>query len=144
MSSAAVRKRSWRGRFVKSLRPTPEGARVWLIWSHYHGAWHCRSAQGGACGYTDDIARAGLFERAKANDYNDGDRNEAFHFSEKLPLVEAAIRRHNEAIDGLLRIASADRSPEGGNPEEGCHAKHESAVPQGDAQVPSEDHPNEQ
>jgi hypothetical protein len=31
--------------------------------------------------------------------------------------------------------ASADRSPEGGNPEEGCHAKHESAV--GEAETPT-------
>jgi hypothetical protein len=89
--SIVERKRNWRGRFVKKLRFTPPDSREWLIWSHYHAAWHRRSKEGGACGYTGDIAHAGLFERAKADSYNDGDRNEAFHVSEKLPLIEAAI-----------------------------------------------------
>lgn len=46
------------------------------------------------------------------------------------------------ALDGLgerlgiatVRAASVDRSPKGGNPAEGCHAKHESAV--GEAETP--------
>src|SRR4051812_31761782 len=88
VSVRIARKRNWRGRFVKNLRPTPEGSREWLIWSHYHALWHCRSSTGTASGYTNDIARAGLFERGMADSYNDGDRNEAFHVSEKLPLIE--------------------------------------------------------
>jgi hypothetical protein len=102
----ATRKRNWRGHFVKNLRPTADGSREWLIWSRYHNAWHCRSSIGGACGYTDDIARAGVFERSKADGYNDGDRNEAFHVSEKLPLLHAAIRQHNEALENLLFAAA--------------------------------------
>jgi hypothetical protein len=36
-----------------------------------------------------------------------------------------------------FRDASADRSPKGGNHEDGCHAQHESAVPDRvDAQKP--------
>lgn len=100
-AAAIARKRNWRGQFVKRLHMTPEGSREWLIWSHYHAGWHCRSSTGGACGYTNDIAQAGLFERGTADSYNDGDRNEAFHISEKLPLIEAAIRQHNEALERL-------------------------------------------
>jgi hypothetical protein len=96
-----AKKRNWRGQFVKSLRHTPDGSREWLIWSHYHSAWHRRSKEGDACGYTADIARAGLFDRAKADEYNNGERNEAFHISEKLPLIKEAIRQHNEALERL-------------------------------------------
>lgn len=99
-------KRNWRGQFVKKLRETPPDSREWLIWSHYHALWHRRdSTTGGACGYTADIAQAGLFERAKADSYNDGDRNEAFHVSEKLTLIEETMRQHNEALRGLLTLA---------------------------------------
>lgn len=101
----AERKRSWHGRFVKQLRHTPPDSREWLIWSHYHQAWHRRSEEGGACGYTDDIAAAGVFVRSRADEYNDGDRNEAFHVSEKLPQINAAIGRHEAALANL-RFAS--------------------------------------
>lgn len=103
-------KRSWRGRFIKRLRMTPEDSREWLIWSRYHGAWHRRSADGGACGYTNDIAQAGLFVRAKANSYNDGDRNEAFHVSERVEQLlyareQLEIRMEN--VTAALTMASA-------------------------------------
>jgi hypothetical protein len=119
-SIAIARKRNWRGQFVKSLRQTPDGSREWLIWSRYHAAWHCRSSEGGACGYTSDIANAGLFERAKADAYNDGDRNEAFHVSEKLHLIHAALRRHNEAVEALLTLdrAASGTLTEGGDVEQ--------------------------
>lgn len=100
-----LRKRNWRGQFVKNLRQTPEDSREWLIWSRYHCAWHRRSNEGGACGYASDIAEAGIFVRSKANSYNDGDRNEAFHVSEKLPQIKAAIARHEEALANL-RLAA--------------------------------------
>ena len=56
-----------------------EGPGPWLIRSHYWNCWHRRSAEGGACGYTDDIAKAGVFELAKAREYHDefGGRDEA-------------------------------------------------------------------
>ena len=104
-------KRNWRGQFIKRLRFTPDGERCWLIWSRYHNAWHQRSSTGGAAGYTNDIARAGLFDRKKADEYNDGDRNEAFHASEKLPQLLAAYNRHAEALECLeLAINAAAKA----------------------------------
>lgn len=88
----ATPKRNWRGQFVKKLRDTPEGERCWLIWSRKWNCWHRRSTQGGACGYTDDLAQAGLFERRTADAYNDGWDSEAFHVSEKLDAIKGEIR----------------------------------------------------
>jgi hypothetical protein len=104
----AERQRSRIGRFMKRLRDTPEGSREWLIWSHYHAAWHRRcSDTGGACGYTGDIAEAGLFPRSKALEYHDGDRNEPFHFSEKLKEVRRAIAEHDRKLAQLQTMAKA-------------------------------------
>lgn len=111
-----VRKRNWRGQFVKQLRQTPEGSREWLIWSRYHGSWHRRDeTTGGACGYTTNIAEAGLFPRDKAESYNDGDRNEAFHVSEKTGQLRAAYVRHEAALANLQR-ALAQTPPPSGDP----------------------------
>lgn len=95
-------KRNWRGQFIKDLRQTPPDSREWLIWSRYHRAWHRRSSGGGACGYTNDIASAGLFIRAKASEYHDGDRNEAFHASEVMPQLRAAMTQLEEGRSNLL------------------------------------------
>jgi hypothetical protein len=93
---------------MKCLRETPEGSREWLIWSHYHALWHRRcSDTGGACGYTADIAEAGLFPRSKALGYHDGERNEPFHFSEKLALIQRAIAEHDRKLGQLQQMSVA-------------------------------------
>lgn len=111
------KKRNWRGQFVKVLRETPENSREWLIWSKYHNAWHRRSNDGGACGYTCDISQAGIFVRSKAASYNDGDRNTAFHVSEKLNALRYARHHHEHALKNLdfaieQALALATPSPE--------------------------------
>src|ERR1700744_1553513 len=67
----------------------------WLILSHYHGMWHRRSAEGGACGYTGDIERAGVFELSKAEQYNDwgtpGGRDEAVPVSRYISQFEQRL-----------------------------------------------------
>ena len=100
------RRRNWRGRFMKRLHDTPEGSCEWLIWSHYHNAWH-RKSGGLACGYTSDIAEAGLFPRSKALEYHDGDRNEPFHVTEKRSEINAAIAEHDRKLAQLRDIARA-------------------------------------
>lgn len=105
-------KRGPNGRFLRRLRETPEGSCEWLIWSRYWRAWHRKSASGGANGYTDDIARAGLFPRSMASAYHDGDRDEAFHVSEKMAEISRALTMHDVAIDSLRAlVAAADPTP---------------------------------
>lgn len=95
--------RDYRGRFLKRLRPTPDGSCEWLIWSKYWRAWHRKSVAGGASGYTDDIAEAGLFPRSVAVQYND-DRDTPYHVCEKAFLIDAAIRKHDAALTKLTAI----------------------------------------
>jgi hypothetical protein len=74
-----------------------------------------------------------VFIRATADSYNDGDRNEAFHVSEKLPMLEAAVRQHNEALESLLfAIAMARDSAETACPApvpQDCQARAEGIAP---------------
>lgn len=42
-----------------------------LLWSHYHEAWHCRSSTGNASGYTGDLSKAGVFGFHVAKQYHD-------------------------------------------------------------------------
>lgn len=95
-----AQRRDYRGRYLRKLKPTPDGSREWLIWSKYHSAWHCRSESGGACGYTYDIANAGVFDRAKAAAYND-DRNKPFHVTEVRGKIDSAIERHTAKLARL-------------------------------------------
>jgi hypothetical protein len=95
------RRRNWRGQFVRELTPTPEEVRCWLIWSRKWNLWHRRSADGGACGYTDSIAEAGLFPFSKANAYHDGWDNEAFHVRDKIALIEWDVAERGQQIELL-------------------------------------------
>jgi hypothetical protein len=47
------------------------------------------------------------------------------------------LTRTGDDLAAGLHAASVDRSPEGGNHEDGCHAKHESAVPERQTPNPS-------
>jgi hypothetical protein len=76
--------------------------RTHLIWSIKWGLWHRRSNDGAACGYTDDILQAGVFETATALDYDDnGTTNRAVslkHARERLQrAIDAAQHRVDEA-----------------------------------------------
>jgi hypothetical protein len=74
-----------------------------------------------------DMARHG---QAKAEV---GHPDKLYRMGQKDGLLLAALGVENRHH----RIASADRSPKGGNHEDGCHAQHESAVPdRADAQKP--------
>jgi hypothetical protein len=108
-SIPSARNRDHRGRFLRSVRMTPDGSCEWLIWSKYWRAWHRKSRQGGACGYTDDIAEAGLFPREMAVAYND-DRDTPYHVSEKMFLITAAIAKHEAALASLRQLSSGKSS----------------------------------
>jgi hypothetical protein len=97
--------RDRKGRYKRQLRQTPDDTREWLIWSREWRAWHRRSSCGGACGYTNDIAEAGLFPRPEAVAYHDGIKDEAFHVSEKIDLIRRAIAEHDRKLANL-RILS--------------------------------------
>jgi hypothetical protein len=68
----------------------------WLIRSHYWGRWHRRGHDGGACGYTDDIAEAGIFGLDKAASYHDwqtpNGRNEAIPTKRYAKQMAARLR----------------------------------------------------
>lgn len=98
-------KRDWRGRFIRKMGPQPDG---WLIWSKKWGCWHRRSSIGGACGYTSDIAAAGVFPREKAAAYHDGYDNEAIHISTKIDQIAKEIRTRKDqiaALEGMIKVA---------------------------------------
>jgi hypothetical protein len=106
---AEERTRDRRGRFIRKLRQTPADLRCWLIWSKTWSAWHRRSAEGGACGYTGDLADAGLFIRSKALAYHDGIDNEAFHVSERVEKIGRQIGDLRKQIEMLQEKADAAR-----------------------------------
>lgn len=90
------------------MKPTldPKGG-PWLIWSNHWGRWHRRSDDGGACGYTDDIAQAGLFEYPKANEYHDGpggrdEAKPAWSVAHQLRERRRQIRRDLRALDAKI------------------------------------------
>lgn len=71
---------------------------VWLIWSNKWGLWYRDNCQG----YTDDIARAGLYDRAKAADhYVDPKYPKSYRDIEPFPLstVRAMLTRRREQIE---------------------------------------------
>ncbi|MBB3940730.1 hypothetical protein GGR39_002387 [Novosphingobium fluoreni] len=105
----AERARDRRGRFIRKMRQTPADLHCWLIWSKKWNCWHRRSAEGGACGYTGDLADAGLFPRAKAAAYHDGIDNEAFHVSEQVEHIGRQIGTLRNQIDMLEKKAAAAR-----------------------------------
>lgn len=83
--------------------------RTHLIWSNYHRAWHRRSREGGACGYTDRLADAGLFEASKAHAYggNQERRDKAIPAAEIRHKAELAIGDYEDRIEKLKAIIAA-------------------------------------
>lgn len=69
---------------------------VWLIWSNKWGCWY----RDGCSGYTDDIAQAGLYDRATAAlHYVDGPKRH--RDTEPFPLssVRAMLFRRRDEIE---------------------------------------------
>lgn len=71
---------------------------VWLIWSNKRGCWYrddCR-------GYTDDVAQAGLYDRATAAaHYTDPKYPKSYRDTEPFPLssVRVLLQRRREQIE---------------------------------------------
>lgn len=80
-------------------------ARTHLIWSNKRACWHRRSADGGACGYTLDIADAGIFETSTAMAYDDGPDGD----DHAITIAEAAegLRRRLASLDAQ-RVSLAE------------------------------------
>lgn len=105
----------------RKQRPAPEPVNPaegpWMIWSHYWGRWHRRGSDGAASGYTDDIARAGVFDLSKAREYHDlepNGRDEAIprhRVLEKMEVRAAEIAAEHAAALEKLRVARAALSP---------------------------------
>ena len=100
-------RRQRNGRFLRQLRETPEDQFCWLIWSIKWNAWHRRSSTGGAAGYTDNIAHAGLFPFSTARAYHDGEVNEAYHASATVDRVDREIADLDARRAALLAIKAA-------------------------------------
>jgi hypothetical protein len=101
-------------RSVRRRRPVNEAEGPWLIWSHYWGSWHRRSDTGGAAGYTNDVAQAGVFDFAKAREYHDyqfpNGRDEAVprHRVKKLLQARAKeLEAERQKIDALIAEVAA-------------------------------------
>lgn len=79
--------------------------RTHLIWSLKWGLWHRRSEDGGACGYTNDILQAGIFETKTAMDYDDSNEPSEYQNNQAVPIAEAreqivrAIARQQAILD---------------------------------------------
>ena len=99
--------RARNGHFLRKLCETPEDQLCWLIWSIKWGAWHRRSSTGGAAGYTDNLAHAGLFPFSIARSYHDGEVNEAFHASVVADRVDREVADLDERRQLLLAIKKA-------------------------------------
>lgn len=87
----------------------PDAAKC-LIWSIKWGRWHRRSADGQACGYTDDILRAGIFDGTFARGYDDGETDMAVpveHAEGDLQTRSAELRRELREADRRRRIFAA-------------------------------------
>lgn len=86
--------------------PFPMGGdgREYLIWSYKWNAWHRRSDEGGACGYTTDLASAGVFEKAKARAYHD-ETVEKLNHRDNVALPTARFWNEIEHIIGQRKVA---------------------------------------
>jgi hypothetical protein len=91
---------------MSGRKPELNGEGPWLIRSHYWGAWHRRSEDGAACGYTQDIAGAGVFGFEKAREYHDwpDGRDEAVPLAEALPQLQERLTQINASRDKLKAI----------------------------------------
>lgn len=78
---------------------------VWLIWSNKRGCWYAPDC----CGYTTDIARAGLYDRAKAAEHYCGPVAKKYRDVEPFPLssVKAMMQRRIEAAHAEIASIQA-------------------------------------
>lgn len=92
----------------KITRPVREDEGPWLIRSHYWSSWHRKSADGGAAGYTDDIAHAGVFGFEKARAYHDLNiarpRDEAIPVRRHLRAMRARLQELTDERDAFARV----------------------------------------
>lgn len=109
-AKAVPQQRGPHGKFLRKLPVTPEGELCWLIWSRKWGMWHRRGAEGGANGYTKEIADAGLFPYSKATAYHDGESNEAFHVSEKVDLIDHRLEEVRRLLGNLQLKSDAAKA----------------------------------
>lgn len=89
--------------------PLQESDGPWLIRSHHWGRWHRRSEDGGACGYTDDLSKAGVFGFDMASAYHEpsGGRDEAIPVSRVLAEMDELLRQMQAGCDAFAaKIAS--------------------------------------
>lgn len=86
----------------KRFRPFQADKGPWLIWSYYHNCWHRRSAEGGACGYTNDVTQAGVFDEATARAYHDTEPKR-WRRNVSIPAAKVA---------GALKHAAAEKRAE--------------------------------
>lgn len=82
---------------------------VWLIWSNKWGCWY----RGGSSGYTNDVAQAGLYDRATAKlHYVDGPKRhrdvEPFPLSRvRAMLLRRRAQIKREAEEQIARLDAA-------------------------------------
>ena len=81
--------------------------RTHLIWSIHWGRWHRRSEDGGACGYTDDVLQAGVFETSKAMAYHDVEnahpRDKAVPIAEVREQVAAKVEKMSKELEAAQK-----------------------------------------
>ncbi|UPT53177.1 hypothetical protein [Synechococcus phage Ssp-JY42] len=96
----------------KRFRPFNPAQGPWLIWSYYHNCWHRRSSDGGAAGYTNDVACAGIFDERVARMYHeDGPKAHRRNVSIPAAMVAATLRHkaaekraEADAIEATLKL----------------------------------------
>ncbi|WP_133255220.1 hypothetical protein [Phenylobacterium kunshanense] len=109
----------------KRFRPFQAERGPWLIWSYYHNCWHRRSSDGTACGYTNDVTQAGVFDERTARAYHDTApkrwrRDVSIPaFKVAAALKHAAIEKRAEAerIEAVLAEIAGRRALENSHDE---------------------------
>ena len=102
----------------KRFRPFQADKGPWLIWSYHWNCWHRRSSDGGAAGYTNDVAQAGVFDERVARAYHDaGPRKYRRDVSVPAAKVAASLahaaavkRAEADAIEATLARIFPSRS----------------------------------
>lgn len=75
---------------------------AWLIWSNKRSCWY----RPDSCGYTTDIAQAGIYTKAEAAQHYDGPQTpRKFRDTEPFPL--SAARRHIDLCERDIEQAYA-------------------------------------
>ena len=94
----------WKPQLTYKHRMERHADTAWLIWSNKRGCWYRPES----CGYTINIADAGIFSKDEARRHYDGpDVPKKFRDTEPFPI--SAVRRHLDLCERDVEATYADQ-----------------------------------